>query len=345
MSTTDLASTLANYRRLVDEELKLVMEQSGQLYDWMRYHLGWQDQTGQPVNFSVGKQIRSCALFTAARSIGMTETDLMKCAPAAAAIELIHNFSLLHDDVEDKSVNRRGRPTLWTFAGEAQAINTGDGMFSIARLAQHRLSDFNFSADLVLAVIRELDMTCLQLVEGQQLDIAFENRGDVSRDEYIRMAEGKTAAMFSAPFAIGAMLGGASREDVAIFNLFGKSLGLAFQMIDDVLGIWGDTSLTGKPVGDDLWTLKMTFPVIYARDHESDAGRQFRAAYKEIPKTQMQVDYMTELLTETGAREETEREARRQMDIGNDLLASLSFQPNPESYIEQFSSLLITRTV
>lgn len=345
MSTTDSDSTFANYRQLVNKELKLVMNQTGQLYDWMRYHLGWQDQAGQLVDSSPGKQIRSCALFTAARSIGMNDSDLARCAPAAAAIELIHNFSLLHDDVEDRSISRRGRPTLWTFAGEAQAINTGDGMFSVARLAQHRLSEVDFAPDLVLAVIRELDITCLRLVEGQQLDIAFEERGDVSRDEYIRMAEGKTAAMFSAPFGIGAMLGGASREDVAIFSLFGKSLGLAFQMIDDVLGIWGDTRLTGKPVGDDLWTLKMTFPVIYARDHESDAGRRFRAAYKEIPKTQVQVDYLTELLTETGAREETEREAQRQIHIGDDLLRSLSFQPNPESYIEQFSSLLIGRTV
>lgn len=345
MNSTDLDLALTSYRRLVDEELRVILDQPGQLYDWMRYHLGWQDQSGRKVELSPGKQIRSCALFTAAKSIGMDDASLARCAPAAAAIELIHNFSLLHDDVEDKSANRRGRPTLWTFAGEAQAINTGDGMFSIARLSQHRLSEVGFSADLVLAVIRELDLTCLRLVEGQQLDIAFEDRGDVTQDEYIRMAEGKTAAMFSAPFAIGAMLGGASDKDIKILNLFGKSLGLAFQMIDDVLGIWGNTDLTGKPVGDDLWTLKMTFPVIYARDHESPAGREFRAAYKKLPKTKGDVAHLTELLTATGAKEETEREARRQIDIGNQLLASLSFQPSPESYIEEFSSLLIGRAV
>ena len=343
MNRPGIELALASYRGLLDKELRAILNQTGQLYDWMRYHLGWQNQSGQSVQLSPGKQIRSCALFTAAKSVGMKETDIARCAPAAAAIELIHNFSLLHDDVEDKSINRRGRPTLWTFAGEAQAINTGDGMFSIARLAQHRLSELDFSADLVLSVIRELDMTCLQLVEGQQLDIAFEDRGDVTQDEYIRMAEGKTAAMFSAPFAIGAMLGGASSKDVAIFNLFGKSLGLAFQMVDDVLGIWGDTEVTGKPVGDDLRTLKMTFPIIYARDHESSAGREFRTAYKKLPATDMEVAHLTELLTATGAKEETEKEARRQIDIGNQRLASLSFVPSSESYIEEFSSLLIGR--
>ena len=226
-------------------------------------------------------------------------------APAAAAVELVHNFSLLHDDVEDASEHRHGRPTLWTFAGVAQAINTGDGMFTLARLAMHRLLETGIEERRVIESMRELDEACMRLVEGQYLDISYETRSAVTRDEYLAMAAGKTAAMFATPFAIGALLGGASGDVVAAFRQFGYHVGLAFQAMDDVLGIWGEPAVTGKPVGDDLGSRKMTYPVIVALEAPGELGKTFASAYADT--LHEDVAGLTSMVEDAGGREATER--------------------------------------
>ena len=265
----------ARYRPLVRREMQAVVGDAPEgLYAWMRYHLGWEDRAGRPVSASPGKMLRPLALLLATELCG---GDAARAAPAAAAVELVHNFSLLHDDVEDRSATRRGRETVWTFAGAAQAINAGDGMLTLAHLAMHRLAAAGVDAERTLAATRELHEACLRLVEGQYLDIAFEERTDVGAEEYLRMAGGKTAAMFAAPFAIGALLAGAPPPVVDGYREFGRRVGLAFQAVDDVLGIWGDSAVTGKPVGDDLASRKMTYPVIVAM--AGPQGDRLRAAY------------------------------------------------------------------
>ena len=182
---------------------------------------------------------------------------------------------------------RRERPALWTLAGPAQAINTGDGMHTLARLAMHRLAESGHAERRVLEAMRELDEGCLRLVEGQYLDISFEQRADVGTGDYLAMAAGKTAAMFAAPFAMGALLGGAEGRVVAAFRELGAHLGIAFQAVDDVLGAWGDPRVTGKPAGDDLRMRKKSYPVVWAlesgAERDADAARELARAYAAPP--------------------------------------------------------------
>ena len=206
--TTGLEDLGARYRPLVQQEMRAVIGDAPEgMYAWMRYHLGWEDRAGRPVTASPGKMLRPLALLLATElSGGRAEVAV----PAAAAVELIHNFSLLHDDVEDHSDTRRGRDTVWTFAGVAHAINAGDGMFTLAHLAMYRLEAAGVAPARMVAASRELHEAAMRLVEGQYLDISFEERADVTLQEYLRMAGGKTAAMFAAPFAIGALLSAAA---------------------------------------------------------------------------------------------------------------------------------------
>ncbi len=306
-----LLRRLERYRPLVADEMRTIVgDDPAELFAWMRYHLGWEDRDGLETRAVSGKLLRPGALLLATELVGGSAEAAV---PAAAAVELVHNFSLLHDDVEDSSERRHGRPTLWTFAGVAQAINTGDGLFALARLAMHRLFETGIEERRVVESMRELDEACMRLVEGQYLDISYETRISVTRDGYLAMTSGKTAAMFSAPFAIGALLGGAPGETVAAFRRFGYHMGLAFQAVDDILGIWGEPAVTGKPVGDDLRSRKMTYPVIAAYEASGDAGASFTLAYADA--SDEDIVRLTRLVEESGGREATERFIAQQIEL------------------------------
>lgn len=245
-------------------------------YGMMRYHLGWEDARGQPESAPQGKRIRPLLVLMSALAAG-GEPDAV--LPAAAAVELLHNFSLIHDDIEDASDTRRHRPCLWTWAGVPQAINTGDGMFTVARLAMHDLLDGAVSPARALWAMRVFDQTSLRLTEGQFLDMDFEKRRQVSLETYVQMISGKTAALLAASAQLGPIIVGAAKADVFYFRQFGYELGIAFQIQDDILGIWGDAQLTGKSVSTDLLTRKKTLPVLFALSQPGRQGDALRAIY------------------------------------------------------------------
>ncbi|MBM3123213.1 MAG: polyprenyl synthetase family protein, partial [Chloroflexi bacterium] len=172
------------------------------------------------------------------------------------------NFSLVHDDIEDHSETRRGRPTLWSRWGLPQALNTGDALFALAHLSLHRLRPLGTPPEALTDVQHELTSACLELTCGQHLDMAFESLPSVSTDAYARMVGGKTAALIAAAAAIGARVAGAPAPRIEAMTEFGRQLGLAFQMQDDILGIWGDPAVTGKPAGDDLLCRKKSLPTL-----------------------------------------------------------------------------------
>lgn len=339
-----LAERAARYRPAVVAEMRAAVASRPQgpdgLYAWMRYHLGWEDQSGQAVEASPGKLMRPVAVLLAAELLG---GQVEHAAPAAAAIELVHNFSLLHDDVEDASEFRRGRQNLWVFAGAAQAINTGDGMFVVSRLAGYRMLDAGAPPERAVAVMREIDEACIRLVEGQYLDMSFERREAVSVEEYLAMAEGKTAAMFAAPFACGAILAGAPEATVAAMREYGRHVGLAFQMVDDVLGIWGDPGVTGKPVGDDLSARKMTYPVILALESEDEAGASLREAYRTPPSPADRLDAMGRWVEATGAREATEARAREELRLAMDALTGSGLSADAISILHEYAASAVGR--
>jgi len=321
---SDLEDRLGRYRDAVQQEMRAVLTDApdamhAPLNSWMRYHLGWEDREGRPVTASPGKMLRPVALLLAAELAGGAVEAAL---PAAAAVELVHNFSLLHDDIEDDSERRRGRATVWTFAGRAQAINAGDAMFTLAHLALHRLAGAGVPPERVTAATRELDEACLRLVHGQYLDISFEGRTDVTLDEYLAMAEGKTAAMFAASFAMGAIVGGAGPGLVDGYREFGRRIGLAFQAVDDVLGVWGDPAVTGKPVGDDLLSRKMTVPVIVALTEGGEAAEALRRAYASASAPGEDVGPLRALVERTPARGRTEAIAEAEERAALDALRS-----------------------
>ena len=278
------------------------------VYDMVRYHLGL-DSTGAPA----GKRMRPLLGLLAYASItGQYEPAL----PGAAAVELGHNFSLVHDDIEDGDTERRHRATLWSLHGVPQAINTGDMLFSLSRIALHRLSDLGFSDARVLRLMRLYDETCVALCEGQYLDIwASEHDEMMSVELYFDMIGRKTAALISGSVEAGALLATEDEAVIARYRAFGWALGLAFQLNDDLLGIWGQEQSTGKEP-TDLARHKKTLPVIYAFEHAvpEDQAR-LQAFYAEPTPSTAGVAAVVAILERAGAREYTRDQARHYRDV------------------------------
>ena len=265
-------------------------------YTMLEYHLGWPDG-------ATGKRIRPllCLLSCAAAADGEWERAL----PMAAAIELLHNFSLIHDDIQDSSPLRRGRAAVWKKWGQAQAINAGDAMFALAHLAPHALAARGVPSDVALAALADFDRTCLRLTQGQYLDMAFEQRERVTVAEYLEMIEHKTAALIAAATHVGARLAEASDGCMAHFYEYGRNLGLAFQIQDDLLGIWGDPAVTGKSAASDLEKRKKSLPVVYGLEHSADFAR----AYHQPHSPGASVAALAATLEALGARQYTEKTA------------------------------------
>jgi geranylgeranyl diphosphate synthase type I len=236
-----------------------------QLYRWIRFHLGLDADAPR------GKRLRPLLGLLAYQSIA---GEHQRALPGAAAVEMGHNFSLVHDDIQDNSPERRHRPALWTITGVAQAINTGDTLFTLSRLALHRLEDLGFPPRKVLDLMRLYDETCLALCEGQYLDIAASAGGaPLSVEGYLDMIGRKTAALIAGSVQAGAMLATDDTRVIEAFRSFGWALGMAFQINDDLLGIWGDEQETGKPASD-LAEHKRTLPLLHALEHASAADRE-----------------------------------------------------------------------
>jgi len=262
----------------------------------MHYHLGWTNEALEPHRARGGKRLRPVICLLACQAAG---GDVETALPAAAAIEILHNFSLAHDDIEDNSPTRRGRRALWTLWGVPQAINVGDALFALARQTLGQLAERGVPAERALAANRAFDATCVALTEGQYLDMSFEDRLDVTVGEYMEMIGGKTAALLGLSAQLGSLLAGADAETVARFLEFGQQLGIAFQIQDDILGIWGDESITGKSAASDILEKKKTLPVVYGLG--STVGERLRAIYRQPALTAMHIPEVLALLREVDA--------------------------------------------
>jgi geranylgeranyl diphosphate synthase type I len=272
------------------------------LYEMVRYHLGL-DGSGAPA----GKRIRPLLGLLAYASIA---GDHARALPGAAAVELGHNFSLVHDDIEDGDRERRHRPTVWALHGVPQAINTGDVLFSLSRMALHRLTDLGFSDAKVLRLMRLYDETCVALCEGQYIDIRTSERDDLMSVElYFDMIGRKTAALIAASIEAGALLATDDEEVIRRYRAFGWALGLAFQLNDDLLGIWGAEQSTGKEPSD-VARKKKTLPVIYAFEHAGPEDRdRLRALYATGEPSREDVAEIIAILERSGGRDFTRTQA------------------------------------
>jgi len=291
----------ARYRPNVEQTLKdIVGRDGGLLYRMLRYHLGWEDEHGEAVPASGGKAVRSTLCLLAAEALSGSHAQAL---PGAAALELVHNFSLIHDDIQDGSPERRHRPTVWNVWGEPQAINAGDAMYTLARLALLRL-DGGLLPGKVLAAARLLDDSCLRMIEGQCLDLQYQRLDTVTSEQYLDMIGKKTAALLACSLELGALLGGGGEDTRQRFHRGGYDLGLAFQMRDDLLGIWGEGAITGKPTGEDIARKKKSLPVVYGLNTAARPQRErLTSVYAQPNVTGEGVAEVVATLEEVGARE------------------------------------------
>jgi geranylgeranyl diphosphate synthase type I len=280
------------------------------------YHLGWTDPDGRPVAAGAGgKWLRSGLALLSAEAAGAGPDGGL---PAAVAVELVHNFSLLHDDVMDGDTERRHRPTAWTVFGAGPAILAGDALLA---LAQELLLECPAPHGQRAAL--HLGAATGRLIRGQAADLSFERRGDVSLDECLAMAGDKTGALLACAASLGAVLAGAPAATVDALARYGLRLGLAFQAVDDLLGVWGRPEVTGKPAGNDLRQRKKTVPVVMALAAGGPAAAQLAELLGDADARgddEERLALAAKLIEDSGARERTAAEADRQTGLA---LASL----------------------
>ncbi len=291
-----IPGALEHYRLPIDSYMtELFQSKHHELYEMMRHQLGWEEGS---LTYP-GKYIRPSLMLVSVEGCG---GDVDKALPGAAALELLHNFSLIHDDIQDDSVLRRGRPTVWNNWSKSQAINAGDGMYAISRLTLLDLLDKGIPHDRVIAAARFLDETCLALCEGQYNDLLFEDQLTVSLAEYDNMITNKTASVFKCAFEMGAVIAEGSGTRSKALGILGLELGLAYQIVDDILDIWGDSE-TGKQIGIDLRRGKKSLPIVYGLNNSSsDQYSKLKSIYQSSAENR-DVDEIKNILDVMKAKE------------------------------------------
>jgi len=337
-----LPSAFERYRSEIDAELRSVLaERESPLYEMMRYHLGWVDEQGHPTQGSTGKRLRPTLLLLACEAVGGTWHQAL---PAATAVELVHNFSLIHDDIQDDDRERRHRPTVWSIWGKPQAINAGDSMHTLADVALFRLGDQGVALEKQQRAQRLLSEACLRIVEGQYLDISYESRPDIGVDDYLEMIEGKTAALIACSLEVGALLGSDDEAVIKGLFAFGRGLGLAFQVRDDVLGIWGDQKKTGKPLGSDIRRKKKSLPIVYALEKaKGEAKKELLNIYQKEVIEDQDLDAVQGILNALKAQAYTQGIAHKYLNGALEEIRGHPLVPSPARELEELARFLVER--
>jgi len=336
-------SILARYHADLDAYLRDILTEGSPplLYRMMRYHLGWEDARGRPTEAAGGKALRPSLCLWACEALG---GDPRKSLAAAAALELTHNFSLVHDDIQDADRERRHRPTLWAVWGQGQAINAGDSLLILARLALLRMLDAGLEPAAVVRACRILDGACLSMIEGQCLDLEFEERARVSVEEYLEMIEKKSGALFGAALRLGALTAGAEEALGERFGRAGLLLGTAFQVRDDLLGVWGRRDVTGKPEAADIRRRKKTLPVLYAQSAAPSEDREALAGiYRRQALDDEDVQQVMGVLERAGAYDYCQSMARQRLDEALAELASTAVTPAAFCDLQEVADFLLER--
>lgn len=295
----------------------------------IRYHMGWLNKDFIAEKSYSGKRLRPVFCSLICKTIGGKIEDSY---PAGMALELTHNFSLVHDDIQDKDLFRRGRETVWSIWGISQGINVGDAMIALAHKA---ILDSKLDYYKKCRLIDILDTAIFKLCQGQFMDVSFEEKRDIEAEEYLLMVLGKTCSMFEASAEMGVVA--SEREELLeSFTLIARNLGLGFQILDDILGLWGDPKVTGKPVGSDLRQNKKTYPIIL--------GLKEKPEIKDIvlnkKKTEKDIEYITQVLDKSGIKEVCKERVSFYLSKAREIIESLPLDKDSLELLLEFTYYL-----
>ncbi|MEX1046214.1 MAG: polyprenyl synthetase family protein [Actinomycetota bacterium] len=329
-------AVFARARELIAPALQATVERlSPGIRRVVSYHLGWEDADGVASPGDEGKAVRPALAIAAAEAAGGPGASAV---PGAVAVELVHNFSLLHDDVMDRDRERRHRATAWSLFGIGPAILAGDALLAIA---QELLIEPPEPARLEAAAA--LSDATGAMITGQAEDLAFETRIGVTVEQCIEMSARKTAALMACACKIGAILGGGDQVIAGRMASFGSSLGLAFQAVDDVLGIWGQPEVTGKAAGSDLRQRKKTLPVTAALAAGGPAAERLGVLLSGDMDTDEDVALAAKLVDENGGRARSLEEAERRLDVALKALREMDVDPDAHRDLEEIARFITAR--
>ena len=311
------------------------------VYQMLRYSMGWTDVGGEPRAGTQGKALRPTLCLFACEATGSPTT---KAIPAAASLELVHSFSLIHDDIQDRDETRHHRPTLWAVWGEPKALIAGNTLRVISDKSLWSLIDAGATFEQALRATNLLTGAYLEMIEGQYLDLAFEGRPDVGMSEYLDMISRKTGALIRCALNVGALLGAGDGAAVSAFRECGRSLGLVFQIRDDVLGVWGDEDATGKPVGADIRRKKNTLPLVYAMSQARGKDKQVLLdTYNGNDVGDREVARVLEVMERVGAKDYAQRLAAEHCELALESLAKVELAPEARQDMVEIAHFLLER--
>lgn len=337
-----LPEIFQRYRLDIDQALQRGLWGQGiRVYDMLRYYMGWADVDGVPCVAAQGKALRPTLCLLACEAVG---GSIQSAMPAATALEFIHNFSLIHDDIQDRDATRHHRPTLWVVWGVPKALVAGNVLRLVADMSLERLLDEGVEPERVLAVAQMLTQAYLEMIEGQYLDLAYEGRQDISLNAYLDMISRKTGALIRCSLTIGALIGTQDVATVEAFRACGTSLGYVFQIRDDYLGVWGEEETTGKPVGADIRRKKNSFPVVYAMSCAGGKDRQLLAdTYQKEHLGDDDVAAVLDVMERVNARGYAQHLASEHCTRAMETLTRVELAPEFRRHLEELAHFLLVR--
>ena len=341
---TEVPRAFDRYRPAIQSSLRdCLLSYTSPIHDTHRYYMGWEDADGNPSDNSGGKRLRPTLALLAGEAMGGT---IERAMPIAIALEYVHNFSLIHDDLEDRDQYRHHQPTVWYLWGDATAIISGTAMLKVADNAAKQLARSGVSPPTAVALQHQLVAAYLRIMEGQFLDIKYETVHDVTLSQYFQMIARKTGALITASLQLGARTAGQRRNldaDVAVISAIGKELGAVFQIRDDILGVWGG-ELTGKPVGSDIRRKKKSLPAIHALNNAREETKtRLNSIYLNGEPASTQVDEVLEIMDDVGTRHYCQTLCEQRWKNADALLDTLHIPDKYRRDLKEIGTYLLER--
>ena len=317
----------ARYQPTIDTALRAVLEgYTSDIRAMHRYHMGWADKNGSDIDATQGKRLRPTMVLLGADAVGGESRFVI---PIATALEYVHNFSLIHDDIEDRDRFRHHRPTLWVVWGNETAIVSGNWMLKLADQTTRALSEIGVNQALSLTVQQQIVQAYMRMIEGQYMDIAFEDRATVTVDEYLSMIERKTGALIETSLYLGALVASNGNADGRVpdgLRCAGYEFGRLFQIRDDILGVWGSNE-TGKPVCADILKKKKSLPATHALNNATGkAAAQMREIYDKDELDNYDVQSVLEIMEEAGTYEFCESMSAKHWAAASEIIDGLDLE-------------------